>query len=164
MVGQKEINMLKKIQEIKNHIGDDSTKYETIIEVENTENPNVKTLSLKSGSWSGKEPWFVIDENQKLHTMVSLDSIGNFIKNFQQLQEDHFDLKLEKTILQHVPIDYQDVWAVAMDELKKIAGENNNAKSLSVDLEKLLRKIKKDHPNLFLNLKDLFANQMIQGS
>ncbi len=156
--------MLKKIQEIKNYIGDDNIKYETVIEVENTQDPDIKTLNLKSGSWSGKEPWFVIDENQKLHTMISLDSIGNLIKNFQQLQEDNFDLKLEKTILQHVPIDYQDVWAVAMDELKKIAGKNNNAKSLNVDLEKLLRKIKKDHPNLFLNLKDLFANQIIQGS
>ncbi len=156
--------MLKKIQEIKNYIGDDNINYETVIEVENTQNPDIKILNLKSGSWNGKEPWFVIDENQKLHTMISLDSIGNLIKNFQQLQEDNFDLKLEKTILQHVPIDYQDVWAVAMDELKKIAGKNNNAKSLSVDLEKLLRKIKKDHPNLFLNLKDLFANQIIQGS
>ena len=156
--------MLKKIQEIKNYIGDDNINYETVIEVENTQNPDIKTLNLKSGSWNGKEPWFVIDENQKLHTMISLDSIGSFIKNFQQLQEDNFDLKLEKTILQNVPIDYQDVWVVAMDELKKIAGKNNNAKSLSVDLEKLLRKIKKDHPNLFLNLKDLFANQMIQGS
>jgi hypothetical protein len=162
LVGQKEINMLKKIEEVKSYIGHDDTKYETVIEVENTDNPDVKVLNLKSGSWSNKEPWFVIDENQKLHTMVSLESIGHLVENFKQLQQEAFDLKLEKTILQHVPIDYQDVWTVAMDELKKIAGKNNNAKSLNVDLEKLLRKIKKEYPNLFLNLKDLFANQAIQ--
>jgi len=154
--------MLKKIEEIKSYIGDDDRDYETVIEVENTDNPDVKTLNLKSGSWSSKEPWFVIDENQKLHTMLSLDSIHHLIENFKQLQQDNFDLKLEKTILQHVPIDYQDVWTVAMDELKKQAGKHNNASSLNVDLEKLLRKIKKEHPNLFLNLKDLFTNQIVQ--
>ncbi len=162
MVGQKEIDMLSKIEEIKEYIGDDSKNYETVIEVENTDNPDIKTLSLKSGSWSGKEPWFVIDENQKLHTMISIDSIHKLIENFKKLQQDNFDLKLEKTILQHVPIDYQDVWAVAMDEIKKLANKNGNEKSLNVDLEKLLRKIKKEHPNLFLNLKELFTNQITQ--
>ncbi len=152
--------MFDKIEEIKEYVGDDGKKYETVIEVEDTDNPDIKTLNLKSGSWSGKEPWFVIDENQKLHTMLSIDSIHKLIENFKKLQQDNFDLKLEKTILQHVPIDYQDVWVVAMDEIKKLADRHGNEKSLNVDLEKLLRKIKKEHPNLFLNLKDLFTNQI----
>ncbi|MCF6173905.1 MAG: DUF2603 domain-containing protein [Campylobacteraceae bacterium] len=154
--------MLNEIEKIKKYVGDDNVQYETVIEVENTDNPDVKTLNLKSGTWSGKEPWFVIDENQKLHTMISIDSINKLINNFKQLQQDNFELKLEKTILQHVPIDYQDVWVVAMDEIKKIAIKKGNEKTLNIDLEKLLRKIKKEHPNLFLNLKDLFANQITQ--
>lgn len=160
MVRKEEIDMFDKIEEIKEYVGDDGKKYETVIEVEDTDNPDIKTLNLKSGSWSGKEPWFVIDENQKLHTMLSIDSIHKLIENFKKLQQDNFDLKLEKTILQHVPIDYQDVWVVAMDEIKKLADRHGNEKSLNVDLEKLLRKIKKEHPNLFLNLKDLFTNQI----
>jgi len=152
--------MLNEIEKIKKYVGDDSTNYETVIEVENTDNPDIKTLNLKSGTWSGKEPWFVIDENQKLHTMISMSSINKLIESFKKLQQDNFDLKLEKTILQHVPIDYQDVWAVAMDEVKKLAAKNGNEKTLNIDLEKLLRKIKKEYPNLFLNLKDLFANQI----
>ncbi len=154
--------MQNEIEKIKKYVGDDNVQYETVIEVENTDNPDVKTLNLKSGTWSGKEPWFVIDENQKLHTMISIDSINKLINNFKQLQQDNFELKLEKTILQHVPIDYQDVWVVAMDEIKKIAIKKGNEKTLNIDLEKLLRKIKKEHPNLFLNLKDLFANQITQ--
>ncbi|MDX1809570.1 MAG: DUF2603 domain-containing protein [Sulfurospirillaceae bacterium] len=156
---KKDINIFDKIEDIEEYIGDKNRKYDTVIEIAKTDNPDIKTLSLKSGSWDGKEPWFIIDENQKLHTMISIDSIHKLIENFKKLQQDNFDLKLEKTILQHVPIDFQDVWTVAMDEIKKLADKNNHAKSLNIDLEKLLRKIKKEHPNLFLNLKDLFMGQ-----
>ncbi len=152
----KDISIFDKIEDIDEYIGEKGRKFDTVIEIFKTDNPDIKTLNLKSGSWDGKEPWFIIDENQKLHTMISIDSIHKLIDNFKKLQQDNFDLKLEKTILQHVPIDYQDVWTVAMDEIKKLAGKNGNAKSLNIDLEKLLRKIKKEHPNLFLNLKDLF--------
>lgn len=156
---KKEINIFDKIEDIEEYIGDKNRKYDTVIEIAKTDYPDIKTLSLKSGSWDGKEPWFIIDENQKLHTMISIDSIHKLIENFKKLQQDKFDLKLEKTILQHVPIDFQDVWTVAMDEIKKLADKNNHAKSLNIDLERLLRKIKKEHPNLFLNLKDLFMGQ-----
>ncbi len=159
---KKDISIFDKLDSIDEYFSGDKKKYETVIEIENTDNPDVKMLSLKSGSWDNKEPWFVIDEDQKLHTMVSIDTMNKLIKNFKELQQDNFDLKLEKTILQHVPIDYQDVWAVAMDEIKKIALKNNNSKMVNVDLERLLREIKKEHPNLFLNLKDLFANQFTQ--
>ena len=156
----KDLSVYDKIEDIDEYITDKNRKFETVLEIADTDNPDVKTLSLKSGSWENKEPWFIIDENQKLHTMVSVDTMHKLIENFKQLQQDNFDLKLEKTILQHVPIDYQDVWVVAMDEIKKLALKNGDTKSLNIDLEKLLRKIKKEHPNLFLNLKDLFANQI----
>ena len=158
----KEISIFDKLESIDEYFGENRKKFETVIEIEKTDNPDVKLLSLKSGSWDNKEPWFVIDENQKLHAMVSIDTMNKLIENFRELQQDNFDLKLEKTILQHVPIDYQDVWTVAMDEIKKLAQKNSNAKTVNIDLEKLLRKIKKEHPNLFLNLKDLFANQFNQ--
>ena len=158
----KDLSIYNKIEDIDEYIADKQRKLETVLEIGDTDNPDVKTLSLKSGSWSNKEPWFVIDENKKLHTMVSVETMHKLIENFKQLQQDNFDLKLEKTILQHVPVDYQDVWTVAMDEIRKMAQTKGNAKSLSIDLEKLLRKIKKEHPNLFLNLKELFANQITQ--
>ncbi len=159
---RKEIALLDKLDGIDEYF-DKNSKYETVIEIEKTENPDIRTLSLKSGSWDNKEPWFIIDENQKLHTMVSIETMHKFIENFRELQKENFDLKLEKTILQHIPIDYQDVWAVAMDEIKKLAQKEEGTKSLNIDLERLLRKIKKDHPNLFLNLKDMFANQNFIG-
>ena len=128
----------------------------TVIEIENTDNPEVKRLSLKSGSWSANEPWFVVDENQKLHTMMSINSVNKIVENFRATQEENFNLKLEKTIWQNIPIDFQDVWAVAMDEIKSMATqESEDIKVINVDLDKLITKIKTEHPNLFLNFKDL---------
>lgn len=149
-----DLNVFEMINVISKDIGLDGDK--TVIEIENTDSPEVKKLNLKSGSWSANEPWFVVDENQKLHTMMSMSSVNKIIENFRTTQEENFNLKLEKTIWQNIPIDFQDVWSVAMDEIKTMAiDEEKEVKVISVDLEKLVTKIKQEHPNLFLNLKDL---------
>lgn len=149
-----ELSVFEMINVISKDIGLDGDK--TVIEIENTDNPEVKKLSLKSGSWSANEPWFVVDENKKLHTMMSMRSVNKIVENFRATQEENFNLKLEKTIWQNIPIDFQDVWAVAMDEIKSMATkESKEVKVINVDLEELINKIKQEHPNLFLNLKDL---------
>ena len=149
-----ELSVFEMINVISKDIGLDGDK--TVIEIENTDNPEVKRLSLKSGSWSANEPWFVVDENQKLHTMMSIDSLNKIVEDFRATQEENFNLKLEKTIWQNIPIDFQDVWSVAMDEIKSMAiKEKEEVKVINVDLEKLVIKIKTEHPNLFLNLRDL---------
>lgn len=149
-----EISAFDMINVISNDIGLDGDK--TVIEIENTDNPEVKRLSLKSGSWGANEPWFVVDEKQKLHTMMSIKSVNKIVENFRATQEENFNLKLEKTIWQNIPIDFQDVWAVAMDEVKSMATqEGEDTKVINVDLDKLIIKIKAEHPNLFLNFKDL---------
>ena len=142
------------IDKVSKDIGLDGEK--TVIEVKSTDNPDIKELSLKSGSWQSDEPWFVVDENQKLHTMMSLESVNKIIKNYKNAMDENFQLKLEKTIWKNIPIDFQDVWAVAMDEIKQMAkGEPKDKKIINVDLEALISKIKTEHPNLFLNMKDL---------
>jgi len=43
-----------------------------------------------------------------------------------------------------------------MDEIKSMAThKDKDTKVINVDLEELITKIKAEHPNLFLNLKDL---------
>lgn len=149
-----EMTIFEMINTISKEIGLNGDK--TVIEVENTQDPEVKQLKLKSGSWESNEPWFVVDENKKLHTMISMNSINKIVDSFRASQQENFNLKLEKTIWQNVPIDFHDVWAVAMDEIKEMTlNENKNSKVINVDLEKLISKIKREHPNLFLNLKDL---------
>ena len=149
-----ELTTLDMINSISREIGLDEDK--TVLEVESTDNPDVKRLSLKSGSWSAHKPWFVIDENQKLHTMMSIKSVNKMIENFRATQEENFQLKLEKSIWKNLPIDFQDVWSVAMDEIKDMTAKGDKkVKVINIDLERLINKIKQEHPNLFLNLKDL---------
>lgn len=154
MANLAQLTVLDMIDKISNEISPDEDK--TVVEIEKTDNPEVKKLNLKSGSWSANEPWLIVDEDKKLHTMISIESINKIIDNLKTVQEENFNLKLEKSIWQNIPIDFQDVWSVAMDEVKNIAAkENKDTKVISVDLEHLINKIKQKHPNLFISLKDL---------
>ena len=144
---KKEFRMIEKISK---GLSVSKQKEQTVLEIVANEDENTRLLRLKNGSWDNlKEPWLVYDENQKLHALLSIDTLSKMIEHFKKAEQETLFLKLEKSILQQLPLDFQDVWAVAMEEIKK-------SKKREVDFDKLIKKIKKDHPNLFLDLKDLY--------
>lgn len=148
-MAKKSSKSLVMIEKIAKGLDVSKQKEQTLLEISSSEQENAKILTLKRGSWSGKEPWFVLDEKQKLHALIPIEALSKVMENLRQMEEEAFSMKLEKSILQQLPIDFQDVWTVAMEEVQK-------RKSKDIDFEKLVRKIKKDHPNLFLDLRDLY--------
>ncbi len=128
-------------------------KDRTVLRIEKTDEAGHKRLILENGRWeSKKEPWMVVDENNKVHALLSMDSLTKMVENYREMEEEALALRLEKSILAHVPIDFNDVWTVVMEELKKY-------KKVPLDLDKVVVKVKKEHHNLFLNLSDFLLSQ-----
>ncbi len=143
-------NCLKRIDEFSQNLGM-KKEDRAIFEMKQSENENEKCLVLKNGSFDSPEPWFIVDENDEIHTLVSLNSLKSILENLKQNQKENFELRLEKAIYQQIPIDFNDAWIVAMDEIKRKA--QNGIMEINIDLEKLVADIKKEHPNLFVDMQ-----------
>jgi hypothetical protein len=160
-VSDKDKQVIKKINALSKSLGFNQEN-QTFMEIRKTDDKDIKELHLKNGSWDSEEPWFAIDhdDNKKAYAFIPADAFKQMIKTLKIVQKENFDLKLEKTIWQNVPIDFEDVWVVAMDEIKEKARAEDPSRPISLDLDKLLKNIKKEHPNLFINLKEFIPQQL----
>ena len=147
---------LKKIDNLSRSLGLGENE-KTLFSIKKTEDPNIKELHLESGKQDPSEPWFAIEEDndKQAYAFIPLEAFSQMINMLKQTQKENFDLKLEKTIWQNVPQDFDDVWVVAMDEIRKLTQQEGN-QPISIDLDKLVKDIKQKHPNLFINLRDFF--------
>ena len=123
-----------------------SKRRRTTFELEDMDNNQMK-LSYK-GKANLNTPWFGMygDKPCVLVPAELFEAVINALKN---AQKENFELKLERSILQNLPIDFGDVWTVAIEEIKKA-----NCKK-EPNLDRLIAKIKKEHPNLFLDMRSL---------
>ena len=160
---EKKYDIVDKINALSDKLGL-SREHRTLLVIKDTDDPNIKELYLKEGSWNNEEPWFAIEDNneKKAYAFIPAEAFAQIIDTLRHAQQENFNLKLEKTIWQNIPADFEDVWVVAMEEIRKYAQQNDPDKPVSVDLDKLIKKIKKEHPNLFINIKDFMPPQMNQ--
>ncbi|WP_281951417.1 DUF2603 domain-containing protein [Nitrosophilus kaiyonis] len=152
-------NLLQNINKMANELGIPSPENITVVKISNTQDPDKKTLELIQGAWDSKAPWFVIGDDNKVYVLSSIESIMELINSLKKTKYENFNLKLEKAILENLPVDFNDVWVVAMQEIQNRLAKSKNKHLLDIDIKKLIKDIKKNHPNLFLKLKDLGFSQ-----
>ena len=143
---------LRRINEFSKNLGLKKEE-QTIFEMKKAKNENEKCLVLKNGSFNSPEPWFIINENDEIHILISLQSLKSMLESLKQSQKENFELRLERAIYQQIPIDFNDVWTVAMDEIKQKA--QNGIIEINIDIDKLVEKIKREHPNLFVDMQTM---------
>ena len=112
--------------------------------VETAEKLNSKTIveckDLEVIEGDLKNPLWIMKIKDDVKVVLDVDEYLKIMKLNEKLLKDNFELRLEKAILSEFPIDYDDVKAVVLEEMKK-----NKDKSL----EEIVDKIKLEHPNLF---------------
>jgi len=101
-----------------------------------------KELNLLEGDLNSPL-WVMVTPNEKLKVVLDVDEYMSLMENMKQIMKENFELKLEKAILSEFPIDYDDVKAVVLEELK------DSDKSIN----EVVQKVKTEHPNLFYNLQ-----------
>ncbi len=144
---------LKKIDAVAAKMGMPKPHERPVLQIKPGEKENQKILELKRGEWSDDQPWFVIDEKGNLMVLSSAEAMMNIMQSLQHMGEEVFKARLERAIAKELPIDFHDVWTVAMHELGQRIKEGHATSA--VDLDNLVKNIKRKHPNLFYSLKDL---------
>ena len=100
-----------------------------------------KDLELIEGDL--KNPLWIMQTDNDIKVVLDVNEYVQIMKMNEKLLKENFELKLERAILSQFPIDYDDVKAVVLKEMKK-----NSDK----DLEEIVDQIKLEHPNLFYSL------------
>ncbi|WP_201352515.1 DUF2603 domain-containing protein [Hydrogenimonas urashimensis] len=145
---------LKEIDLVAKRLGMPKPTERPVLEIKPAGDEKHKLLELKRGDWGDEQPWFVIDEDGKLLILSTAEAMMGIMNSLQHMGEEVFKARLERAIAKELPIDFHDVWTVAMHELQQRLKEGGQ-KAASVDLENLVKSIKRQHPNLFYSLKDL---------
>lgn len=112
-----------------------------------------KELKLISGKEEAQNSFII--EDDELYFMMKSEDFLSLASNFKNLQEKIFSLRLEKAILRYLPLDYHDVYSIAKLAIDEEIAQGNNPEEL--DFARIVRTIKKEHPNLFIELP-IFRN------
>ncbi|MDD0846972.1 DUF2603 domain-containing protein [Campylobacter sp. 50012-21] len=147
---KKLINSLKIIENISHTLGI-SDRERITFDIEEVSSNELR-VRIVNGTKNFKSPWFAI-KNEEPYIFMPAEILDMVFRMLRTAQKESFELRLERSIWQHMPIDFGDVWRVAMDELAR----GNFAKE--PDLEKLIAKIKQEHPNLFVDMTSFIARE-----
>lgn len=150
---------------LKSHLGQIAEKMGinpaemTIVKMTPGEDERHKELELIQENWDEKRPWVIVDENDQIYTLTTAESLTQIVRFLTATQSENFQLKLEKAIWQSLPIDFHDVWEVAMDRIRTLAQSRPESTVVNLDLDWLLNEIKQKYPNLFYHLDQMLEQE-----
>ena len=87
--------------------------------------------------------WILCYDEKRYKVAIDGGEYEKLIEMLKALMKENFELKLEKAILSEFPIDYEDVKAVVLEEMKK---------NPEAYIEDIIEKVKLEHPNLFYEI------------
>lgn len=115
-----------------------------------------KIIYSKNDALSSQEPLKIEAEDGKKFIMLGENYFIALMDIVENAQNDLLEINLERDILQNMPVDFDDVWVVAKEELDKLKTKDTK----DVDTKKIVTKIKDEYPNLFWHIDDILRNSM----
>ncbi len=75
-------------------------------------------LRLQKGEFNPKETWFLKDENNQEYIVMPENILKNVISIIRNIHEEKLLLELARDISKNTPIDFDDVMAVAVNNIE----------------------------------------------
>ncbi|ANV97556.1 hypothetical protein BBW65_01470 [Helicobacter enhydrae] len=97
--------------------------------------------------FDSKSPCVLSAHNDTEYVLISSTLLKNLLERMRTLQEEVFEMSLERDIVNEMPLDFEDVMSVARAKI-----EEKHQKLLPTDCDALVKEIKKEYPNLFYNI------------
>lgn len=140
-------------------LGECEEKNQSVFRLRTDSQSDQRWLESECGSWSSEGAKTLIDESGKRFVVMPEEQATRIDIALRALQEEAFRLKLEKAIFQQMPLDFEDVWAVALSQLQQLR-KQNPGQNLNIDeILDVIKTIKKKHSNLFFDVNDIIQNK-----
>ncbi|TLD84283.1 DUF2603 domain-containing protein [Helicobacter trogontum] len=111
-------------------------------------------LEFVEGEFNENEAWFLKTTEGKEFVTLPQFALQNLLGHIQQHNEEKFLMLLRYEIRELMPIDLEDTMAVALHEFQSYKQSNGNIQD--IDVKVFAKNIKLAHPNLFLQLDNVF--------
>ena len=98
-------------------------------------------LAMERGGFSKEDLSFLRDDEGEEYVVFPQKLFVRLLTRIRNIQEEKLIMKLEKDIISQMPIDFDDVWCIALKEIK----------NYKKDPKKIIQNIKKRYPYLFVN-------------
>lgn len=118
---------------------------------------NKMLLAMERGGFSKEDLWFLRDEEGEEYVVFPRKLFVRLLSRIRTTQEEKLVMMLEKDIISQMPIDFDDVMAVAKSALESLRLNDGNLPEINT--ASFAKDLKKKHPNLFFDLEYLRSKE-----